>query len=243
MLKRSENIDPGTQEWGTSIDLPGTTKRIANTPVGVTGPGHEKSQKKNRTPKDVIELAIVRAEKDRHENTSTPSGQRPPQMRKTDFGVRLAMDTNYVSGFMDKCASVGVDPEMLVKQSIDWGKLMGAAKPIMQRLNPLNLFSGGKGLIKSVGQMGRARSNLAQNMMPSLQGLSPANQYSAVRHALSNDPFAQSAMRGRMESLKNFGGGLASTAGLGTLGYEALKPEPKPPTMLERLSGLFKHIL
>lgn len=44
------------------------------------------------------------------------------------------MNPDYVQGFMDKCAEVGVDPEVLLKQAISWGPLTGKSKMLAKTL-------------------------------------------------------------------------------------------------------------
>lgn len=75
-----ENIDPSTQTYGTSIDMPGHRKTLPNLPVGATG-------------------------------------AKPLRLSKSRFGVKEAMNKDYITGFVVKCASCGVDAAVLLKSA------------------------------------------------------------------------------------------------------------------------------
>ena len=222
MIKRAqESIDPATQLFGTSIDTPGTQHSVKNTQVGVTG---VEPTKKNPT---------------------SSIGQRPPEMRKTDFGVRIAMDKNYVDGFIDKCASCGLDAEAVVKQAQMagmLGKAWGAAKPVLKRLNPWNLVSAPSKLWDEgnalIGLRGRISTGIAHenpNLLENLPALRSASSAATLK-----DPTYKQIMNQVGDHTKNFLGGAAGAAGIYGAANAAMPPPP-PPTLEERFKSFMQQ--
>lgn len=222
-------IDPATQDYGTSRDVPGGTKVVKGAPIGVTGNGPA-----NRKPAPVNHM-----------------GQKPPSMRGADFGVRIAMDT-YSQGFIDKCASAGMDHDAscaLLKQAINWGGMWNAAKPVLKTLNPVNLVKAPGQILGGEGKLSTLRHGWANrlvrrdpNLVNDLPGMK--NQLDAIMHS---NPRAHGIRQGIRQGYKNLAGGAASTAGIGGAAYglTAPEPEPEPESPMERINAsiaeYFKH--
>jgi hypothetical protein len=217
MLKHAqENIDPATQQYGTSIDNPGTTKQIKNTPRGVTGPNKHKPHKMHVRP------------------TRLP-GSRPSFMARASEGVKVAM-TTYVQGFTDRCAACGVDPDVLVKQAINWGAIGKAVAPTAKMLNPLNMVTGIKGLLRGKRRASLVRDHLGAEIQQANTGAGLSGP--ELHTAVNSSPILTVLRDKNKQHIKNLAGGTASTAALGGTAYGLTRPEPEPQGIGEHINAL-----
>jgi len=183
--KASEHsLDPATQDYGTSIDDPGgSAKGIKNTPVGITGTSPKKTDLP-RPPKgeplhssgELVQFLKDRVERNRSESQSESqvpvTRQKTQIMRGSDVGVKVAMDNTYIQGFQDKCASCGVNADVLVKQALGMPSMAGIGKAVggvASKLKPMasragELLTGSKA--KSLAEPLALNNNFGINGLP-----------------------------------------------------------------------------
>lgn len=150
------------------------------------------------------------------------------------------MNKDYVDGFMAKCASCGVDPEVLVKNA----QVLGHIMPALKLLNPLNIFRGVKGLMRGIGHSGALRGDMAKRILSSPGGI-PSNfaeLNERINAALKAHPRMMGVRRRAVESAKQLGGGLAGTSLLGGTAM-ALRPSPEPENVQDKLQALLAQYL
>lgn len=158
------------------------------------------------------------------------------------------MNQDYVQGFMDKCAEAGVDAEALVKNAgiLDTaanlaGKGWQAAKPVLKKLNPMNVLKGGKGWYDSSGKLSDLEGNIAAKLRKANPKANNDKLRAATDKRMLSDPKAIALGDKKLNSQKDLVGGLAGTGALAAGGYAAM-PERRPPTLLERIEAAFARL-
>jgi len=152
------------------------------------------------------------------------------------------MNQDYVQGFMDKCAAAGIDPEALVKQAINWTAIGSGALGVAKKLNPMNVFKGGKGLLRNFKAMSTLKGNTSSALASGpMRGADLDAIRAATKSTLAADP-VHVALKGNMvESGKELAGGLAGTGAIAAGGYAAM-PDRRPPTLQERIEAAFARL-
>jgi len=141
------------------------------------------------------------------------------------------MDDAYVHGFMQKCAELGFDPELLVKQSLDEdvGKTLGTVG---------GAAAGGYGAAKGIPKLmdmtaGRIAGTTAKNPVKSVENFfSLLDNPAKIKRLLQLQKLRKPAMIG--------GGVLAGLLGA-LLGRKMMTPRKKP-SLPDRAGDLMKQV-
>ncbi len=158
------------------------------------------------------------------------------------------MNQDYVQGFMDKCAEAGVDAEALVKNAgiLDTATNLGskgwqAAKPVLKKLNPMNVLKGGKGWYDNSGKLSKLEERTQVKLRKAMPKANNDRLRAATSKRMLSDPKAIGLGDDILKSQKELAGGLAGTGAIAAGGY-AVMPERRPPTLQERIEAAFARL-